>query len=405
MKDEIQGKLEEIRVIIKASMGLNVTWTTPPYDALAESRERQLIEMLGKMNPDAVALIKKTFDALPQGGLLQMQGETGYTALLYKACSKEGLVLKFGPFFSYDSNNKELMQFFQDMEVNQPMQEMLIEYYHELPFFYEANVMAVIRAAVKVLDEPSDEKEIRRLNFPGDLKPKFSAEISETHAMLLERSERVYDVRAQIGDCVRMGTYETGYESVKEYLQIEGFYSVSKISNEKTMLLELNAILEQYLQQTAVHPYFRRKLMTKLRDEIELANDIKKIRALPAYMTKKYCELVCNHASSKYSTVIQRAMDYVKLHMDETVTLHILAKELGISEGYLSSLFKEEVEITLTEYIQREKMNEATKLLSKGMKVNEVALHVGISNQAYFSQVFKKYYQMTPQQYRKKYKV
>lgn len=402
MREDLEEKLEGIKSILKASMGLDVTWTIPPYESLAEKRERQFIEMLSKTNPDVVAVIEKEFERLMQGGLLQIQGETGYTVYIYKTDAKDGLILKFGPFFSYDNNNKELMQFFQDVEASPSMQEMLIEYYHELPFFYEANVLAAIRAALHVLEEPIDGNEIQHLNLPGKFKPKFSTELSETHALLLERSERLYDVRTQLCDSVRKGFYETGYKIVKEYLQIEGFYSISKISSEKTILLELNTILENSLHQTTVHPYFRRKWMIKLRDEIEQANDITKIRALPAYMIKKYCELVNNHACSKYSTIIQRAIDYVKLHIDEVVTLQIIAKELKKSEGYLSALFKEEVGITLTEFVQREKMNEATKLLSKGMKVNEVAIQVGIANQAYFSQVFKKHYQMTPQQYQKK---
>ncbi|MEB8823047.1 helix-turn-helix transcriptional regulator [Bacillus cereus] len=68
---------------------------------------------------------------------------------------------------------------------------------------------------------------------------------------------------------------------------------------------------------------------------------------------------------------------------------------------YLSTLFKKEVGMTLSEYIQREKVEEAKKLLTlTNYSLLEVSTFLNFNNQSYFTKIFKKYTEFTPKQYR-----
>ena len=55
--------------------------------------------------------------------------------------------------------------------------------------------------------------------------------------------------------------------------------------------------------------------------------------------------------------------------------------------------------MTLEELLISLRMERACRLLSGGMRVQEVAMHVGYDNLAYFSRLFKQKIGMSPRQY------
>ncbi len=62
--------------------------------------------------------------------------------------------------------------------------------------------------------------------------------------------------------------------------------------------------------------------------------------------------------------------------------------------------------ITLSEYIQRERVEEAKKLLTlTTYSLSDICAWLNFNDQSYFIRVFKKNTSMTPRQYREKYTV
>ena len=69
----------------------------------------------------------------------------------------------------------------------------------------------------------------------------------------------------------------------------------------------------------------------------------------------------------------------------------------------MSYKFKQETGMTLTEYILKEKTEEAKRLLRYSDKpINAISAYLGFSSQSHFSSVFKKYTNCLPNDYRKK---
>ena len=78
-----------------------------------------------------------------------------------------------------------------------------------------------------------------------------------------------------------------------------------------------------------------------------------------------------------------------------------MAEELYLSRPYLSAKFKRETGQTLTDYILREKTEEAKRLLRWSDKsASAIASYLGFSSHGHFIKVFKKYAGLTPQEYR-----
>lgn len=101
------------------------------------------------------------------------------------------------------------------------------------------------------------------------------------------------------------------------------------------------------------------------------------------------------------SRYVLEAMTYIGAHYnDPNVTVRTVADSLGISEGYLSHVFKKETNYTLLNYLTRYRIRTAMELLQDyRMKVYEVAELVGYRDTTYFSTTFKKLVGISPSEY------
>ncbi len=85
-----------------------------------------------------------------------------------------------------------------------------------------------------------------------------------------------------------------------------------------------------------------------------------------------------------------------------TVTPSSVAAYSGYNFPYFSKLFKKNVGTNLSEYINSKKLERATKLLKDTTKsIEEIVFDVGFNHKSYFHRIFKRYYGVTPEEYRK----
>lgn len=110
-----------------------------------------------------------------------------------------------------------------------------------------------------------------------------------------------------------------------------------------------------------------------------------------------------NSTQEQYISKIHMIQDYIEDHLDEELTIELLADIANFSPFYFHRLFKQIVNERLYSYIQRQRLEKAGFLLvaNTEMAVSEIALSVGFSNQASFAKAFKKYYGVTATEYRK----
>jgi two-component system response regulator YesN len=102
----------------------------------------------------------------------------------------------------------------------------------------------------------------------------------------------------------------------------------------------------------------------------------------------------------KTSHYVLEALDYVKRHYRQKITLKELCDELQVSAVVLNTKMKEETNYTFSDFLNRYRLIKALELLQNDKRlVYEVAEEVGFSEYKYFSQVFKKYIGMSPKQF------
>ncbi|MDQ2792574.1 MAG: AraC family transcriptional regulator [Bacteroidota bacterium] len=93
---------------------------------------------------------------------------------------------------------------------------------------------------------------------------------------------------------------------------------------------------------------------------------------------------------------------YIKDHLAENLSIDKLSALACMSKATFFRVFKREFGITPVEYIIRERLSEAKRLLRHPLaSVAEAGLRAGFNNLSYFQSLFKKYEGITPGAYRK----
>ncbi len=107
-------------------------------------------------------------------------------------------------------------------------------------------------------------------------------------------------------------------------------------------------------------------------------------------------------AGGEHRIEIQRVKAYIHANLNNDLGMKSLSKQVGVSPNYLNKLFREDMNESLKNYVTRIRMETAAKMLKNtDMRINEIAVELGYRTSRYFSDVFSKYYGVTPTDYRR----
>jgi YesN/AraC family two-component response regulator len=118
-------------------------------------------------------------------------------------------------------------------------------------------------------------------------------------------------------------------------------------------------------------------------------------------MFSSYCRLVRKHSTKQYSTVVKNTVLIIDSDISAELSLQSLAERLGVTAGYLATVFKKETGKTVVEYVRDKRINHALHLLNTtNLQIQTIAMHCGIMDVQYFSKLFKRQIGKTPREYR-----
>lgn len=123
-----------------------------------------------------------------------------------------------------------------------------------------------------------------------------------------------------------------------------------------------------------------------------------KMKEKVIYLYKKRIEFEKAKKNSKTYDVASTAKKYIEENFsNSSLSISDISEKLCVNQTYLRKMFKSQMDMTLSEYITQYRMQEAKKLITTtDEKLSVVAEKVGFSDVSYFSNVFKKYYGISP---------
>ncbi len=98
---------------------------------------------------------------------------------------------------------------------------------------------------------------------------------------------------------------------------------------------------------------------------------------------------------------VRMAKQFINLHLEDKITLEEVADHCSVSTFYFCKLFKTTTGMTLTEYVNRRRIESAKRLLLQpGTRVTRVAYDVGYQSLSQFNRSFLKYAGCSPTVFR-----
>lgn len=136
--------------------------------------------------------------------------------------------------------------------------------------------------------------------------------------------------------------------------------------------------------------------------ELSLKADVlKTIRCVVGFLSEQGITVKIAAAGSNIQHTISTILEYINENF-RTVDEREVADRFNISYSYFSRSFKQIMNMSFKEYINYLKINEAQKLLLTTPKsITEISMDLGFSSSSHFINVFRKYKECSPKQYKK----
>jgi AraC-like DNA-binding protein len=259
------------------------------------------------------------------------------------------------------------------------------------------------------------------LLFNNELLSSQSVIMSEIHEAM-EENEKNQQVNLAVSENLQSNAFhhdhlfekrilyiirEGRVEDLKEFPIVkeeEGYNLLSKssyIRSVKYHIITLITLVSRASIEGGLHEEIAFSLHDSFILQLEDLNRLDDIRSLARDVLYTFAEKVKQVKDERFSTTITLCKDYIFRHIYEEISHEEIANKVQLNSQYLSRLFRKEVGITVSEYIQQTKIDEAKKLLAfSKTPIPEICSMLNFNDQSYFTKVFKKIVGVTPKKYR-----
>jgi AraC-like DNA-binding protein len=393
-----------------------------------------LQSMLKKMNLQILILTKDKFPVSPPDlGIRKFLGrETEYHRMFYELpfeasqntiykltdnylCNylylmlpgESPTILMIGPYMLVQLTHQQLLQEAERFSIPPQLFKELENYYGSIPVFNDQSFLfSIVNSFAEVLWGSSKSFSVVDLKedqiLPNPFAPDADPIPLEKTLLSMEDMERRYAYENEAIRAVSLGMSHKAELMLSSFNQLAIKQRVADpIRNIKNYCIIMNTLMRKAAEQGSVHPLYLDRVSSEFARKIEIIGSTSAGYKLMVEMLSTYCRLVNKHSMTTYSLPIRKTLVCIDANLSGDLTLHTLAAMQNISSGYLSALFKKEVGQTLTDYVNRRRMKQATQLLrSTVLQVQTIAQYCGIPDVNYFSKMFKRYYNCTPKDYR-----
>lgn len=316
--------------------------------------------------------------------------------------------LVLGPAFSIPVTEELVRQFMRDAMVSPEYRNQLTEYFYSVPrvshlqFF---RYLALIHLCLNHREvDPEDfygekEQENRSRNERQLNNSMDNMENSNLH--------NSYHFEMELYQHIKNGNVkklEEFFNSNKIHLN-EGKMAHSPLRHSKNIFISLlSRVGFMAAIPSGVDVEKTYQLIDFYAQECEQLQSIEEINNLAYIMVTDFCQRAGEtHIPDGISQEVYRCMNYIRSHTNEPISVDDVVDQVHRSSSYMMKRFKEELGIHIGAFITRCKLEEAKSLLTYTDKsLAEISNYLCFSSQSYFQNTFKKQYDVTPMQYRKK---
>ena len=310
----------------------------------------------------------------------------------------QGMVL-VGPFLNERVTDRFIWNIMRDNRLDNNWFKPLEKFYKSLTYLGQS-YLAISELLVNIIVNPRvDSKLITMKGHKEQSQPVVQPQDYSQSGMdvkLRYEAEKVFLHFIEAGD---------KENALKAFLEFAGDFSYRVPGNplraKKNLSFSSNTMTRQAAARGGVEPQYLHAISEKFALKIEAAVAMSELDSLEFNMIEEYCEAVQNFTVKGYSEVVRKALMHINLYFKEPITVQSIADEIGFNRNYLAKKFKEEMHISVIDYIHKKRIDEAIFLLEQGrLSITDIGIQVGFSSYNYFCKVFKDVKGITATEYK-----
>ncbi len=178
-----------------------------------------------------------------------------------------------------------------------------------------------------------------------------------------------------------------------------------------TLIKEVGLSPDNYILTNSMTHSIQRTLQTLINslgdtDDVDRLCATGQLYILFAYLRQIAKNQKNRHYMSNQDPCVWKAIRFIEQNYYLDINVEMLCKHVNYSRSYLSRIFKNELHMTIPEYTNMVRIQNAKSLLTEtDMPMHEISTSVGVHDSFYFSKLFKKITGETPRDYRKSHKL
>ncbi|MCD7957335.1 MAG: helix-turn-helix domain-containing protein [Lachnospiraceae bacterium] len=217
-----------------------------------------------------------------------------------------------------------------------------------------------------------------------------------------DRVRRRYELADHICYSVCSGNESQALRAVREWNELGASGRLpDELTEWKYDLIWLTALMMQSLRGIGVPDFWLENARMDYMERIDRAESVPECHRLAEESAAHFCKMNSLKETRRYSMLVRTVLQTIEEDLTQPLTLGYFSKLLNVNGSYLSNLFRNEVGMTLTEYVTSQRISYAAELLlTTQNQIQTVAKKAGIPDVQYFSRLFKKRTGKTPSQYR-----
>lgn len=303
-----------------------------------------------------------------------------------------------GPFFVDDIPPKSLEAQLNKHNLSVPLRQEFMLFLHKLPVI---SLSRIFEYAIMLYFCITEKKiTVSALRYHENTR-KINGEFIQRESM---DAHGTYKGEQEMLRVVREG--DLNYQSHMNKMSITGH--LGKLSNGDPLRQMKNAVLVciTLFSRAAIEGGLTPEVSYTLTDHyfqsVEACTAITDLVEIAHTMQDDFIQRVHRCRTSSLSQPVRACCEYISLHLEDRLSLSMLARQTGYTENYLSKKFKRETSLTPNEYIRRQRLEQAAFLLRTTQDdVQNISERLQFCSQSYFADHFRRYFGVTPTEYRK----
>lgn len=399
----MKDKLIQIQQLLDCTCGLQLA-------CVSRSREAVIALFRSRANPVFDILLKHDDDYVRQILELPADGETIYEfsasgGIVFFTYTPAEEIYLFGPVLTEQYAPETVLQYLSPYELNDHMQHLIVQFISSLPVIPAGRVFHIVQTCLHQLFDLERPLKISQASTFFSLEnmlrsslPHLTPEISQ-----MRQIEIRYEHGAALIEAIKQGNVSLAFHLVGEYVPGTDttVRNQNPLRNAQNYCIIFNTQLRHAMEECGIHPYRVDKLSNEIGMQIEQITEVSKLKDFFAYMIRQYCRMVQKHAYANINPLTNLAVEYIKEHLSENLTVKDTAKALTVNANYLSAQFHQHMGISFIDFVNQERIHQAAALLGHThMQIQQISQIVGYNNTSYFSKQFTRFMGTSPRQYR-----